>query len=308
MDRLARGFLDVIRNQGAAPRQAAPRSPLPPPPQLSTSPVLRLISEAATRPGVQSAVQSLTGRSLTPQQPVSIAERRQRLQQQAPDTSWGVYDTPYGPVAMPSEYGEASGHRRMGDAITDQKQIERAKNSKHAYTLLPEEQQREIGIPEGPKTGSRVLEPLAEARQIAADAKRIMDRAQRAGSMVADTQKKLSSLVPDRPEVDETAFAIVRNNQTNTTELVRREDVENAPDGFFTVITPNVNAEEAQRIMDAGLLSGDVAIRGREDMGGEVQDAGEVASAQRIAQMIQERMADRGRGTVKREEIGRAHV
>src|SRR5690606_16081729 len=61
--------------------------------------------------------------------------------------AWGVYETNYGPVAMPASWGEAGGYRQQGDLITDPQQLERAKNSNYAYTKLPEEQQKEIRMP-----------------------------------------------------------------------------------------------------------------------------------------------------------------
>src|SRR5690606_14745845 len=70
---------------------------------------------------------------------------------------------------------------------------------------------------------------------------------------------------------------------------------EAAPEGTFTVITPNVNAQEAQSMMDAGLLQEGEApvIRGPEDLGGEVVDPGEQASLAQSVLRQQQQEAER---------------
>src|SRR5690606_37748366 len=276
VDRLARALFDMGRDVAA--RDVKGRTParpssqvsslLPPPPRLSLRNVLDTATSQVHRAVATPPQQNQPQRLNIP----TVTDRREE-----PD-AWGVYETNYGPVAMPASCGEAGGYRQQRDLITDPQQLERAKNSNYAYARLPEEQQCEVRMPvrEG-RADNAVREVTGSAAGgiapfIRDAATKQLEAASRIGSGALtggiEKARKIRDELPEREEPqDEQAFAVVRNNQTNSTHLVRREDLEAAPEGTFTVITPNVSATEAQSIMDAGLLQEGEApvIRGPED-------------------------------------------
>src|SRR5690606_34667349 len=288
VDRLARALFDMGRDVAA--RDVKGRTPsrpssqvsslLPPPPRLSLSNVLDTATSQVNRAVAAPPQQNQPQRLNIP----TVTDRREE-----PD-AWGVYETSYCPVAIPASWGEAAGYRQQGDLITDPQQLWRAKNSNYAYTKLPQDQQREIRMPvlEG-RADNAVREVTGSvaggiAPFIRDETKTPLDAASRIGSgaVTGGIEKalKIRNELPEREEPQaEQAFAVVRNNQTNSTHLVRREDLEAAPEGTFTVITPNVNAQEAQSMMDAGLLQEGEApvIRGPEDLG-EQADSADLAS------------------------------
>src|SRR5690606_10587060 len=150
----------------------------------------------------------------------------------------------------------------------------------YAYTKLPEEQQREIRMPvlEG-RADNAVREVTGSvaggiAPFIRDEAKKQLDAASRIGSgAVTGGIEKGLDIRDENPEREEPkadkALAVDRTNQTTSTHPERRGDLEGDPEGTVTVITPNVNAQEAQSMMDAGLLQDAEApvIRGPEDLG-----------------------------------------
>src|SRR5690606_4361885 len=90
------------------------------------------------------------------------------------------------------------------------------------------------------------------------------ERAERLASEIS--QDAVRRALGEIEQPDEQAFAVVRNTQTGDVVLVDRATLENAPEGTFEVITPNVSEREARSIMDAGLLQGgDRTIMGPEE-------------------------------------------
>src|SRR5690606_25556068 len=145
VDRLARALFDMGRDVAA--RDAKGRTPsrpssqvsslLPPPPRLSLSNVLDTATSQVNRAVATPPQQNQPQRLNIP----TVTDRREE-----PD-AWGVYETNYGPVAMPASWGEAAGARQQGDLIAVPQQLERPEDSDAAYTKHPEEEQREIRMP-----------------------------------------------------------------------------------------------------------------------------------------------------------------